>query len=343
MDIPFQLPVEDLDHILAHSEDIFHSLNGSRLFITGGTGFIGKWLLASLLHAKDKSDVKISIDVLTRNPGSTLARWPAEFAKGKLHLVAGDITKPIDLDSDPDYIVHGAADTSSHLTPHEVGKAITDGTRNIINIVANSSVDRLLFLSSGAVYDDLGLKTPFAESQLNLPAHELNSTNYSTSKQLSESMLNSDPSIKAVTARCFAFVGPYLPLDRTFAIGNFIADSISHRKTAIRGDGLGTRSYMYTSDLVIWLWRLLLNGEVDSAYNVGSDRETTIASLAQTVAKVTGNSQGVTIQNREQSAHRSYYVPNVSRAQDLDLDIHINLETAIEKTANWAATHSDRT
>ncbi|MCZ6502733.1 MAG: NAD(P)-dependent oxidoreductase [Gammaproteobacteria bacterium] len=341
VDIPFQLPREDLDHILASTEDIFHSLNGSRIFITGGTGFIGRWLLASLLHARVESGVKLSVDVLTRNPDFTLARWPVEFAEGQLRLISGDITQPLELDSNPDYVIHGAADTSTYLSPQEVGNAIIRGTRNIGSFAANTNVDRLLFLSSGAVYDDLGLHTPFFEAQLNSPEHGLEITDYGTSKQLSETMLNSVPNISVVSARCFAFVGPYLPLDQNFAIGNFIADSLNNRKTIIRGDGLGVRSYMYTSDLVIWLWELLLKGEADTAYNVGSSMETTIAALAHTVAKVTGNSRGVSIQNREKSSHRSYYVPDVSRARDLDLDIDINLETAIDKTAKWAATHSD--
>src|SRR5580704_6590212 len=63
-----RLPTPDLDHALEHVGDAWQALAGTRLFITGGTGFVGKWLIESLLWASDRLNLGVSATVLTRNP-----------------------------------------------------------------------------------------------------------------------------------------------------------------------------------------------------------------------------------------------------------------------------------
>jgi dTDP-glucose 4,6-dehydratase len=137
-------------------------------------------------------------------------------------------------------------------------------------------------------------------------------------------------------ARCFAFVGPYLPLDKHFAIGNFIQDTLKGRNIIISGDGSPLRSYMYAADLVIWLWTILLRGNNGEAYNVGSDQAISIKELATNIAQFSLGTS-VIIKNEVRLTDRNQnYVPDISKAR---LQFHfgdgISLNEAIYKTIQY--------
>jgi len=142
---------------------------------------------------------------------------------------------------------------------------------------------------------------------------------------------------EATIARCFTFCGPHLPLALNFAIGNFIADALAKRPISVQGDGTTYRSYLYTADLAVWLWALLVRGKNERAYNVGSDEEVTIATLAQTVANVAGSPQGIQItQQPKPGAAPLRYVPSVERARsELGLEPLIKLKEGIRRTLDW--------
>ena len=71
-----RLPIEDLEHIFENTQDIWESFRGKSIFLTGGTGFFGKWLLESFIYANEKLSLNSKITTLTRNPEALLIDYP---------------------------------------------------------------------------------------------------------------------------------------------------------------------------------------------------------------------------------------------------------------------------
>jgi dTDP-glucose 4,6-dehydratase len=195
--------------------------------------------------------------------------------------------------------------------------------------------------SSGAVY---GRQPPdtthVGEEYMGAPDVSSPRSAYGEGKRLSEllcAIYGTRHGIETKIARCFAFVGPHLPLDAHFAIGNFIRDSLAGGPMVVKGDGTPFRSYLYAADLAAWLWTILLRGAGNRPYNVGSNQAVTIAETAAAVSRALGENTVVTIAKKPAPGQPvQHYVPDISRAaSELQLDQWTQLDDAIRATAHW--------
>ena len=109
----FALPARDLAHILSRSAIELEDLRGTRIFITGGTGFFGKWLLGGLLFANDELSLGLQVMVLSRDPAAFARRYPQLEDLPALGFIRGHAADFPLADLRTDYIIHAAADTTS--------------------------------------------------------------------------------------------------------------------------------------------------------------------------------------------------------------------------------------
>jgi dTDP-glucose 4,6-dehydratase len=315
---------KDLDHILTHTTDFWGELRGQRIFITGGTGFFGCWLLESFIWANDKLGLGASALVLTRNERALLKKAPHLAAHPAIQFHIGDVRNFDFPEGEFSHIIHAAASASTTLNnedPLHRFDTIVEGTRHTLDFAVQCHAKKFLLTSSGAVY---GIQpadmSHVSEDYCGAPDSTDPNSAYGNGKRAAELLciIYSDKyGIETKIARCFSFIGPYLPLDIHYAIGNFIRDGLNGDPIHVKGDGTPYRSYLYAADLAIWLWTILFKGESCRAYNVGSDEDITIAQLANIVAQCFENKLEVRvagIPNPHKQIER--YVPSTKRTQE---------------------------
>jgi dTDP-glucose 4,6-dehydratase len=290
----YQNPLaEDLRHILDHTQNLWPEMRGKNLFLTGGTGFFGCWVLESLLAANRSFGADIHACVLTRDPEGFRKSRPHLALDPAITLLAGDVRHFAFPKGEFPVVIHAATDTWSRQTtggaPGLLG-AILGGTERVLQFAASHGTEKLLLTSSGAVYGAQPAEiTHIPEDYAGAPSPLRVDAGYAEGKRAAEALCaaySSHYGFASMVARCFAFVGPLLRLDKHFAIGNFIGNVLRRQPITIQGDGTPERSYLYASDLVIWLWTILMRGESLRAYNVGSGQAVSILELARAVAEV---------------------------------------------------------
>ena len=348
---PQPLPPEDLADVLSLARPSFEELRGSRLLITGGTGFFGHWLLETLLHADRELSLGIRATVLTRSAASFQERAPHIASHPAIAFLEGDIRSfefPTEAHT---HILHAATDaggSQQHAPAYQLAESILEGTRRVLHFALRTGASRLLYVSSGAVYGrGVTDVSHIAESYRGAPDPLLLQSSYDEAKRMAEHLCvaySHGTPLEVSIARCFAFVGPHLPLDSHFAIGNFIRDAIGGTPIHIKGDGTPLRSFLYMSDLAAWLWTMLVRAPANRAYNIGSDEAISIADLAQSVGAALrpgrepgGKSFRIQIAGVPNPAVRPVtYVPSILRAkEELGLGVNVPLREAILKTAAW--------
>jgi nucleoside-diphosphate-sugar epimerase len=332
----------DFEHILDHTEELWDSLRNERLFITGGTGFFGRWLLESLIRANERFGTGASVLVLTRDAAAFRRDMPSLGSHPAIAFHEGDLARFTFPDGEFSHVLHMGTTTSLATFQNEPPLAkfenIVIGTQRTLDFAVKCRARKFLLTSSGAVYGRQPVDvTHLAEDAAVAPEPTHTASAVGHSKRVAEFLTaayGEQHGFDATVARCFSFVGRHLPLDLHYAIGNFMRDALKGGPVEVRGDGTQIRSYLYAADLVIWLLTILLKGAPGRAYNVGSEEDVTMADLAQRVARSVQPPVEMRVAGLPPLFPRpDRYVPSTERARtELGLKTLISLDEAIART-----------
>jgi len=335
---------EDLDHILDHTRELWNELRGERIFITGGTGFFGCWFLESFAWANDKLGLDASAFILSRNQEVFKKKAPHLYHHKAIQFLRGDIKDFLFPEGPFSYLIHSAVyqqyadEKAGNLS---MANEMLQGTKRILDFCHHAKVEKMLLVSTGAVYGK-------APSNLEKISEDFSDSMDPTTsggayhhiRRMMETLAliyAEENDFEAKIARCFSFIGPYLPLNGRFAVSDFIHDALSQKEITIKGDGKAVRSYLYMSDLAIWLWKILFKGKSCRPYNVGSELPMTILDVASGIANESDPSLPVSIlRGSSYSVAQDRYVPDTARARyELELFQNIPIDIAIKKTMSW--------
>ncbi len=319
-----EFDAQKLGEVSRHIPAALESLAGASLFVTGGTGFIGRCLLALLLHANSELNLRLSITALSRFPSRFRARFPDVAAAPALSLLEGDARNFAFPSGSFTHVIHGAAELNieEETSPLSALDTTIGGTTRVIELGLEKKIKRILFISSGAVYGSRPGGSPDIYDEASLKSLSGRPVSrYGNAKQIAEQNLakaHAEHGLDTVTARIFAVVGPSMPLDAHFAIGNFIRDALHGREIVVSGNGAAMRSYIYYADLAAWLLKMLALGRAGASYNAGSDKAISIAELASLVARGVPGSPGCVIQGSHPESPRGTRPGNMDPSRRSD-------------------------
>jgi len=291
----------------------------STLLIIGGTGFFGRSILDAYSRGLLSAWSIEKIIVISRNANKLTSTNP-ELINDNVELLDVDITS-VDTLPFADYVIHAAAssDASRYTSQSDIEKKnIIQGTLNYCRLAPKFHTDsKIVFCSSGAVYGYQPKGVQYLTEDMafgDIENLDEVKKSYAYAKRDAESAIQKlgQAGLNVSIARCFSFIGKYLPRDQHFAIGNFIADGLTGRDINVKADRKVYRSYMYADDLVKWLMTLADNANPKCPiYNVASETEIEIGKLANLVADIF-NVSVVYTENNSRPVDR--YIPSVKKA-----------------------------
>ena len=305
-------------------------MKSKKLLIIGGSGFFAKSILDYILNYNLFKSVK-TVLLLSRGFNKIIISKNLK-KKIKIKTISADISK---LKKIPfaDYVIYCVINHNYK----EDYKAVC----NYYNLAKKHHLkSKILFTSSGAVYGVqpkhvTKIKENYLEKYQKINFKDGYKEKYSNIKLKNENLFKKlgNKGLKVSIARCFSFVGPNLPQNSHYVIGNVINNILRNKNINIKANYRIIRSYMYSDDLVRWLLKILDNSNNQCPiYNVGSDDKISIHQVANILAKKYDKRiNSVKLFSKK----FDNYVPNINKAKKiLGLKIYNSSIKGIIKTIN---------
>jgi len=343
---PRRLVQEDCAEAVAGGAlELLEPLRGAGILVTGGTGFMGTWLTETVAHLNDHHGFGARVWLLCTRAESFSAQAAHLVGRRDVVVVERDVRNLVEIPAGASWIVHAAGSPDNRLhasDPLRTIHTVVNGTDAVLGAATRlARLDRFLNISSGLVYGPQpGEMDRIAETFRGPAECGSVASAYGEAKRMGETLCaayRSEHRIPVVNVRPFAFVGPYQHLDRPWALNNFLQDSLRGGPIRIQGSAKTVRSYMYGSDMAVWLLGLLAHGKVGSDYNLGSPDGVELRDLAELISRqYTVPVEVTSAIASPRASHPSRFVPDVTLAAGVvGSRPRVGLEAAIRRTIRW--------
>jgi nucleoside-diphosphate-sugar epimerase len=351
---------DDLDDLIRKARPQYEELAGKRLWLTGGAGFLGYYLVLSVGHWNRSAPPaqRIRLTVLD-NYIRGVPDWLEGVKSDEIRLVRHDVTDPLPSDlGDAEYLIHAASIASPmyyRKYPLETIDANVNGLRHMLdyaaarNRTAPGSFKGMLFFSTSEIYGDPtpdAIPTP--ETYRGLVSCTGPRACYDESKRLGETICviyAQTRDVPVSIARPFNNYGPGLKITDGRVLPDFARDALAGRDIVMLSDGSPTRTFCYITDALSGYLKVLVNGRRGESYNIGIEKpEISMRELAERVQEAAAELWGYQGKVIHKASDEKVYLtdnpnrrcPVIGKARtELGYAPEVNADTGIRRTLNW--------
>lgn len=289
---------EDINAIAESIRDdgrMLPMLEGKTLLITGGSGFIGSYIVAviDLLNrkflAKPCKVISLDIYLTGQNSKNNLIK---EVSSEHITFVKHDVRFPFEVKEPVDYVISAAGVASPvyyKRFPIETIEGTVFGIKNSLELARQKGAKAILYFSSSEIYgnpDPRFIPTPETYNGNVSPIGERSC--YDESKRLGEAMCMAHFAVHKLPIRIvrpFNVYGPGMRSTDYRVIPTMLSRGLQGMDLSVHDKGSQTRAFCYVTDAITGFLKVLLLGRDGQAYNIGNDtEETSMLALAETIA-----------------------------------------------------------
>ncbi len=339
---------EDIQSIVDAIRNEAPALSGKTVLITGGAGFLGSYITATLL-ALNKNALVRPCAIIVADNFITAPRKNEIVPESdpNLRSIRHDVRAPLPPDIRADFIIHAAGLASPYYYkkfPMETIEVAVDGTRHMLEHCRKNQVKSMLYFSSSEIYGNPDPRF------IPTPEHYVGNVSsigpracYDESKRLGETLCMTYRELHGIPVkivRPFNIYGPGMKVDDYRVVPTFITKALRGEPLPVHAEGIQTRTFCYVSDAVQGFFKALVRGRPGEVYNIGKDaEEITMFDLAHRMADLFPHPIKI-----ELTAYPDSYPagepqrrrPDITKAkQELGYAPQVDLREGLSRTIQW--------
>jgi nucleoside-diphosphate-sugar epimerase len=316
-------------------------MNGKRILVTGGSGFIGSALVKALV--RDGETVRVLDDNSRGSPHRL------RDVKHDIEFVQGDVRDPAAVDcamrgiEEVHHLAFVNGTAAFYNTPDLVLDVGVKGMVNVIDSCRRNGVGSLIVASSSEVYQSPPRVPTDESAPLTLPDPHNPRLSYAAGKIISEMMaINHGRKHfeRVLIFRPHNVYGPDMGLDHVIPQFAMRLREVANpgagvaAEFPIQGSGEETRSFCHVDDLVAGVMLMRARGEHLGIYHIGTDEEVTIADLARRMAEIAGRRIRL-VPSPVLQGSTPRRCPDISRMRALGYAPRVRLNDGLPPTVKW--------
>lgn len=333
---------EDIERICEEKLP-WHTLRNKRILVTGASGFLGTYIVLSLMECNRRYNTDIMVHALCRSKEKAYEKFKEFWDNSHLQFIFQDVCEDIDDKHKSDLIIHAASPANPYIIqkqPYDVVKANVFGYSRLLEKAREWSTKELILFSSSAVYGYSAPQSGVDEDYREPIDFTQVKDVYCLSKQMCEMMtvcFEKTGDVEVKVLRPFVVYGPGDDLTNKKAMTDFLNDCLAGRSIVLKSKGDAIRSYIYIGDAIRAFYYILLKGH-RGAYNISSEKNVySIREVVRFFCECSGDIEiEYLIGNEDYLNNRTQImIGKNNKIRELGWSEMISLKEGIARTINW--------